>query len=257
MSGALDSFRLDGQLAVVTGASRGIGAAIALGLAEAGADIVGVARTMDADGGELGAAVRRLGRRFTGIGADLATRDGVRGAVDELEAIDRPVDVLVNNAGIIERAPAIEHDDEQWDRVIAVNLTAPFLLARSVGSRMVARGQGRIVFLASMMSYLGGRDVVSYAASKTGVMGLVRALANEWAEHGVGVNAIAPGFVETEITVGRFGDPGRVAQFLPRLPIGRTAQPTDVVGAVLLLASPAGAYLHGVTIPVDGGWLVR
>ncbi|MDO7880675.1 SDR family oxidoreductase [Salinibacterium soli] len=247
-------FDLTGSLAVVTGASRGIGAGIALGLAEAGADVVGVARgSQDA----TAAAVREAGRDYTALAADLSSPDGVRGLVASLDALDRPIDILVNNAGIAERNPAEHHTDEQWAAVLDVNLTAPFVLARELGARMLDRGSGRIVFLGSMMTWQGGRDVVSYTASKSAVAGLVHALANEWAGRGVGVNAIAPGYIETELTSATHGDPARRAAFEARIPAGRWGSAADVAGAVVFLASPAAAYVHGVVLPVDGGWLVR
>ncbi len=253
--GILDDFRLDDRVAVVTGASRGIGAAIAVALAEAGADLVGISRR--AGDGATADAVRALGRSYTSVAADLATREGITAAVAAIDRLGEAVDILVNNAGIAERNPAEDHTDEQWDAVLAVDLTAPFLLAREIGTRMLARGRGRIVFLSSMNAFQGGRNVVGYAAAKAGVGGLVRALANEWADRGVGVNAIAPGYVETELTLGRDGDPERVAALTPRMPAGRWATPRDLAGAAVFLSSDAAAYIHGVTLPVDGGWLVR
>ncbi|MGX5682822.1 SDR family oxidoreductase [Schumannella luteola] len=247
-------FDLTGSLAVVTGASRGIGAGIALGLAQAGADVVGIARgSQDA----TAAAVHEVGREYTALAADLSTPRGVQELVASLDALDRPVDILVNNAGIAERTPAERHTDEQWATVLDVNLTAPFVLARELGARMLDRGSGRIVFLASMMTWQGGRDVVSYTASKSAIAGVVHALANEWAGRGVGVNAVAPGYIETELTSGTHGDPERRAAFQARIPAGRWGSPEDIAGAVVYLASPAAAYVHGVVLPVDGGWLVR
>lgn len=255
--GIIDEFRLTGRLALVTGASRGIGSAVAVGLAEAGADVIGVSRSMPDDGGTTGSAVEALGREFHPLAADLGTREGVAAVLAGVDAIDRPVDILINNAGIAERNPAETHSDEQWDTVLAVNLSAPFLLAREIGGRMLARGAGRIVFLSSMNAYQGGRNVVGYSAAKAGVGGIVRALANEWADRGVGVNAIAPGYVETELTLGTAGDPERIASLVPRIPAGRWARPRDLVGAAVFLSSDASSYIHGVTLPVDGGWLVR
>ena len=255
--GILDDFRLDGRLAVVTGASRGIGAAIAIALAEAGADVVGISRGMLPDGGETGAAVRATGREFTGIAADLADVDGIAAALAAIADLGRPVDILINNAGIAERTPAEDHTDAQWASVISVNLTAPFALARELGRGMLQRGSGRIVFIASMTSFQGGVNVVSYTAAKSAVVGVVHALANEWAGRGVGVNAIAPGYIETELTLGASNDPGRVAAQTPRIPMGRWGRPSDIAGAAVFLASDAAAYVHGVTLPVDGGWLVR
>lgn len=253
----IDAFRLDGRLAVVTGASRGIGAAIAVGLAEAGADVVGISRSMPVDGAETGEAVRAAGRRFYGVAVDLAQRDGFRTVPAAIAVTGRDVDILVNNAGIAQRAPVEDHSDEQWDDVVAVNLSAPFRLTREIGRGMLERGRGRVIMLASRSSYQSGTDVVSYTATKTGIVGLTRALANEWAGRGVGVNAIAPGYVETELTLGEDGDPQRVADLLPRIPAGRWAQPEDIAGAAVFLASDAADYVHGAVIPVDGGWLAR
>ena len=255
--GILDDFRLDGRLAVVTGASRGIGAAIAIALAEAGADVVGIARRMPQHGDETGAAVRAAGRQFTGVAADLADDAGIAAALASIADLGRPVDILINNAGIAERSRAEDHTDAQWASVLAVNLTAPFALARELGRGMLERGRGRIVFIASMTTFQGGTNVVSYTAAKSAVAGVVHALANEWAGRGVGVNAIAPGYIETELTMGRDGNPERVAAQLPRIPFGRWGRPDDIAGAAVFLSSDASAYVHGVVIPVDGGWLVR
>ena len=250
----LDSFRLDGRLAVVTGASRGIGAGLAVALAEAGADVVGLARGPQ---DEVAAAVAVTGRSFTALEVDLASLDAVHDVVTRLDALGRPVDILVNNAGLAERNPAESHTDAQWERVLAVDLTAPFALARELGARMLDRGSGKIVFLASMMSFQGGRNVVSYTAAKSGVAGVVHALGNEWADRGVQVNAIAPGYIETELTSGSHGDPDRRAAFQDRIPAGRWGTPADLAGAVVFLASPASDYVTGAVLPVDGGWLVR
>jgi 2-deoxy-D-gluconate 3-dehydrogenase len=241
----------------VTGASRGIGAAIAVALAEAGADVVGISRGMREHGEETGEAVRAAGRRFTGVAADLGDPAAIATALEAISALERPVDILINNAGIAERSPAEAHTDEQWASVLSVNLTAPFALAREIGRGMLQRGSGRIVFIASMTSFQGGVNVVSYTAAKSAVVGVVHALANEWAGRGVGVNAIAPGYIETELTMGRTGDPERIAAQTPRIPAGRWGRPDDIAGAAVFLASDAAEYVHGVTLPVDGGWLVR
>lgn len=233
------SFDLSGRTALVTGATRGIGAGIAAALAAAGAEVIGAARS------------------GTDIDADLSTHDGVKGLVAELDRRGRHVDILINNAGIAERAPAELHRDEQWDQVLAVNLTAPFQLARELGSRMLERGGGKIVFLASMMSWQGGRNVVGYSASKSGVVGVVHALANEWADRGVNVNAIAPGYITTALTSATHEDPDRSEAFRQRIPAGRWGTAEDVGGAAVFLCSSAADYVHGVVLPVDGGWLVR
>lgn len=250
-------FDLHGRVAVVSGANRGIGAGIAVALAEAGADIIGVSRSIAGDGGPVGDAVRALGREFRALRCDLGQPVGVADLVADLDADGRPVDILINNAGLAQRAPAEEHTDAKWDEVVAVDLSAPFQLARELGSRMLTRGHGKIVFIASMNSYQGGRNVVSYTAAKSGVVGVVHALANEWAERGVNVNAIAPGYIETDLTSGSHGDSERRLGFEARIPAGRWGRPDDLGGAAVFLSSPASDYVHGAVLPVDGGWLVR
>jgi 2-dehydro-3-deoxy-D-gluconate 5-dehydrogenase len=250
-------FSLTGKLAVVTGARRGIGLAIADALAGAGADVVGVSAHLERDGGAARARVEAHGRRFWPMAADLADRDAVRTLIARLEALDRPVDILVNNAGTIVRAPATEHSDEAWDRVLEVNLTAPFLLARAVGAGMVARGRGKIVFTASLLSFQGGIKVPGYAASKHGLVGITKALANEWAGAGVNVNAVAPGYIATDNTRALRDDPVRNGSILERIPAGRWGLAEDLAGAVVFLVSPASDYVHGAVLPVDGGWLGR
>jgi 2-deoxy-D-gluconate 3-dehydrogenase len=247
-------FDLTGSTALVTGASRGIGAGIALALAAAGADIIGTSRSSSLDA--TADAVRELGREFTPLAADLTTTAGVHELVAKVDDL-APVEILVNNAGLANRNPAEVHTDQQWDEVISVNLSAPFTLARELGSRMLERESGRIIFLASMNSFQGGRNVVSYTASKSGVTGIVHALANEWADRGVTVNAIAPGYIETDLTSGSHGDAARRRAFQERIPVGRWGTPADLGGAAVFLASPAAAYVNGAVLPVDGGWLVR
>jgi 2-dehydro-3-deoxy-D-gluconate 5-dehydrogenase len=250
-------FSLDGKLAVVTGARRGIGLAMADALAAAGADTVAVSAALERTGGAARERVEAHGRRFWGMRADLADRDAVRALIGRLDQLDRPVDILVNNAGTIFRAPATEHPDEAWDRVLEVNLTAPFLLAREIGGRMVARGRGKIVFTASLLSFQGGITVPGYAASKHGLVGITKALANEWARAGVNVNAVAPGYIATDNTRALRDDPVRSGAILERIPAGRWGRPEDLAGAVVFLASPASDYVHGTVLAVDGGWLGR
>jgi 2-deoxy-D-gluconate 3-dehydrogenase len=247
-------FDLTGSTALVTGASRGIGAGIAVALAAAGADIIGTSRTgsLDATADE----VRLCGRKFISLTADLTSTAGVHELVAQVDALGA-VHILVNNAGLANRNPAEDHTDEQWDEVISVNLSAPFTLAREFGRRMLERGSGRIIFLASMNSFQGGRNVVSYTASKSGITGVVHALANEWADRGVTVNAIAPGYIETDLTSASHGDAARRRVFEERIPAGRWGTPADLGGAAVFLASPAASYVNGAVIPVDGGWLVR
>ena len=250
-------FSLAGRLAVVTGARRGIGLAMAGALAAAGADVVGVSTAVESDGGAARARVEACGRRFWAMAADLSDRDAVRALIARLDSLDRPIDILVNNAGTIVRAPAAEHPDDAWDRVLEVNLTAPFLLARALGAGMVARGRGKIVFTASLLSFQGGINVPGYTASKHGLAGITKALANEWAPAGVNVNAVAPGYIATDNTRALRDDRARSQAILDRIPAGRWGRPEDLAGAVVFLASPASDYVNGAVLPVDGGWLAR
>jgi 2-dehydro-3-deoxy-D-gluconate 5-dehydrogenase len=253
----MNPFDLTGRLAVVTGARRGIGRAIARGLAEAGADIIGVSAHLESDGGEVGKDVAAAGRSFEAITADLADRDAVRALGDRLAGRDRPVDILVNNAGTIRRTPAAEHSDADFDLVVQVNLNAQFVLARALGAAMLRRGAGKIIFTASLLSFQGGINVPGYTAAKHGVAGLTKALANEWAPHGVNVNAIAPGYIATDNTQALRDDPDRSAAILDRIPAGRWGTPEDIAAAAVFLASDAAAYVNGTVLAVDGGWLGR
>jgi 2-deoxy-D-gluconate 3-dehydrogenase len=250
-------FDLSGQLAVVTGARRGIGLAFAEALAGAGADVVGVSRSLEPEGSEVQRRVEALGRELIPLRADLADREQVLALAGRLGELARPVDILVCNAGTIRRAPAAEHGDDAWDEVLAVNLHAPFLLARELGARMLERGRGKIVFTASVLSFQGGINVPGYVASKHAIAGITRALANEWAGKGVNVNAIAPGYIATDNTQALQDDPERSAALLARIPAGRWGRPEDLAGAVVFLASSAADYVHGEVLAVDGGWLAR
>jgi 2-deoxy-D-gluconate 3-dehydrogenase len=252
-----DLFSLDGRLAVVTGARRGIGLAIADALATAGADVIAVSAGQEAGGGAVRDRVEAHGRRFRAFTVDLGDRAAVSDLVDRLGALDRPVDILVNNAGTIHRTPALDHPDGAWDRVLEVNLTAPFLLARALGAGMADRGRGKVIFTASLLSFQGGITVPGYTASKHGVAGLVKALANEWAPHGVNVNGIAPGYIATDNTQALRDDPERYSAILERIPAGRWGRPEDLAGAAVFLASSASDYVHGTIVTVDGGWLAR
>ena len=253
----LAAFDLTGKTAVVTGASRGIGFAIATGLAGAGADIIGVSTAMPAAGSDIQLAVERLGRTFTGMSANFAERDEVRDLAERLVALERPVDILVNNAGTIARAPAAEHSDDDWDRVLQVNLSSQFVLSREVGKSMLERGSGKIIFTASLLSFQGGVTVPGYTAAKSGIAGLTKALANEWAAHGVNVNAIAPGYISTDNTAALRANPERNAGILARIPAARWGDASDITGAAIFLASAASDYVHGTVLAVDGGWLGR
>ena len=249
-------FDLSGRTALVTGCRRGIGKAAAVALAAAGADVVGVSASLG-EGSEVAAAVEAHGRSFAGYRCDLGNRVEVRELVEAVRRDHERIDILINNAGTIGRVPAADHSDELWDQVLEVNLTAQFILARELGRDMVARRSGKIVFVASLLSFQGGITVPSYTASKSGVAGLTKALANEWAPHGVNVNAVAPGYVRTDNTQALRDDPVRFEQILGRIPAGRWAEPEDIAGALVFLCSRAADYVHGVVLPVDGGWLGR
>jgi 2-deoxy-D-gluconate 3-dehydrogenase len=251
----LDRFRLDGRTAIVTGASRGLGRAIAEALAEAGADVALVARS---EGSEARERIEALGRRCTTIRADLADRGAVATIVDRTLAELGGIDILVNNAGIIRRAPLVEFTEKDWDDVMDVNLRSLFFLSQAAARVMIERGRGgRIVNVASLLSFQGGIRVPSYTASKSAVLGLTRLLANELAPHGINVNAIAPGYMVTENTRALREDPARNQAILDRIPAGRWGDPEDVQGAAVFLASEASRYMHGHTLAVDGGWLAR
>ena len=252
----LDLFKLDGKVALVTGAGQGLGQGMALALAEAGADIVGLDRGASEATGE---AVRALGRNYKQVICDLRAA-----SVDELNQIVSQVvnemghlDILVNNAGIIRRAPALEFTEADWDDVLHINLKAAFFFSQSAARVMVLQGSGKIINIASMLSFQGGIIVPSYTAAKSGIAGITRALANEWAKSGVNVNAIAPGYMATDNTAALRANPDRAPAILDRIPAGRWGTPDDLKGTVVFLASSASDYLNGAIIPVDGGWLTR
>ena len=247
-------FDLTGQLAVVTGASRGIGFAMAEALAKAGADIIGVSTNL-APGSDIEEAVRATGRSFEALSCDFSDEDSVTALSAELST--RPIDVLVNNAGTIKRAPAVEHPLEWWDEVLRVDLTSQFVLTQAVAAGMLKRGHGKVIFTASLLSFQGGVNVPGYAAAKSGIAGLTRALANEWTKDGVTVNAIAPGYIATDNTQALQDDPDRSRSILERIPAGRWGRASDLGGATVFLASSASDYVSGVVLPVDGGWLGR
>ena len=250
-------FSLEGKTALVTGCRRGIGAAIAEGLAHAGADIIGVSASLEPSGSAVEAAVVARGRKFTGHACDFSDRAGLRRFIARLESDAPPIDILINNAGIVLREPAATHPDEYWDKVIQVNLNAQFVLSREIGRGMLERGSGKIVFIASLMTFQGGINIPSYAAAKGAIGQLTKALANEWAGRGVNVNALAPGYVTTDNTAALRADENRNRAILERIPAGRWADPADMVGAAIFLSSAASAYVHGTILPVDGGWLGR
>lgn len=250
-------FDLTGRLALVTGVRRGIGLSIAEALAACGADVVGVSRNLEPDGGAAGERIAAHGRQFHAVPCDLGDRGAVENLLTRVAELQRPVDILVNNAGTIWREPATAHALEQWDRVLEVNLTSQFLLAQALGAQMASRGNGKIIFTASMLSFQGGINVASYTASKHGIAGLTKALANEWAPSGVNVNAIAPGYIATDNTQALREDPVRSQAILDRIPAGRWGSPADIGWTAVFLASPASDYVNGAVLPVDGGWLGR
>lgn len=248
-------FDLTGKVAIVTGANGGIGQGIALALAEAGADIAAVARS---DMSDTATRVAAAGRRFLAIQADLSTTGPIQRIVDETVGWAGQVDILVNNAGIIRRCDSIDFSEDDWDAVMNVNLKSAFFLTQAVARKMLAKGQGgKIINIASMLSFQGGIRVPSYTASKSGLAGLTRLLACEWADKGLNVNAIAPGYFATNNTEQLRADPDRNAAILGRIPAGRWGVPSDCGGAAVFLSSHAADYVHGIVLPVDGGWLAR
>ena len=252
-----NTFDLTGKIALVTGCKRGIGMAMALGLAEAGADIIGVSASLEMSGSDIEKAVTGLGRNFKAYQADFSNRDSLYAFIKQLKADCPRIDILVNNAGTIKRNPAAEHSDEFWDEVLEVNLSSQFILSREIGSAMIAKGSGKIIFTASLLSFQGGINVPGYAASKGGIARLTMALANEWAGKGVNVNAIAPGYISTDNTAALREDSDRSASILGRIPAGRWGEPEDFKGPVVFLASEASNYVHGTILTVDGGWMGR
>jgi 2-deoxy-D-gluconate 3-dehydrogenase len=247
-------FDLSGKVALVTGANVGLGQAIALALAEAGADIASVSRRAAPETAEK---VIALGRRFTGIEADLSSTQPIAAIVEQTISDLGGLDILVNNAGIIRRADSVDFTEADWDAVIDTNLKSAFFLAQAAGRHMIAQGSGKIINVASMLSFQGGIRVPSYTASKSGLAGLTRLLANEWAAQGVNVNAIAPGYMTTDNTTLLREDAKRNAEILGRIPAGRWGDASDIGGAAVFLASRASDYVHGAILPVDGGWLAR
>lgn len=253
----MDRFRLDGRLAVVTGASQGIGQGMALALAEAGADIVNLSRGSKAGGDTTRPLIEGLGRSYRFYPTDLGDRTNVYRSIEAVKTEAGTPDILVNNAGVIRRKPVAEHPDELWDEVIEVNLSSQFIITREFGRDMVERGSGKVIFTASLLSFQGGITVPGYAASKSGVARLVMAFANEWASKGINVNGIAPGYVATDNTQALREDPVRSKAILERIPAGRWGTPEDFGGPCVLLASSASDYMNGSIITIDGGWMGR
>jgi len=255
--GILDKFRLDGKIALVTGCKRGIGKGIATGLAEAGADIIGVSASLETSGSEIEREVKALGREFKAYQCDFSSRENLQFFIAEVKKAYPTIDILVNNAGSILRKPAAEHPDEYWDKIIETNLSAQFVLSREIGKDMIGRGSGKIIFIASLLTFQGGINVPGYAASKGGIGQLTMALSNEWAAKGVNVNAIAPGYIATDNTAALREDAERSAQILQRIPVGRWGTPEDFKGLAVFLASDASNYMNGTITLVDGGWMGR
>lgn len=253
----IDAFRIDGKVALVTGASRGLGQAMAVALAEAGANVIGLDRTEDCN--ETCQQVEALGRRFMTAVCDLreASVPRIKEIVGEAVGEMGRLDILINNAGIIRRAPALEFSETDWDDVLQINLKSAFFLSQAAGKMMAEQGGGKIINVASMLSFQGGILVPSYAAAKSGIAGLTRSLANEWAKYGINVNAIAPGYMATDNTAPIRADANRSQSILDRIPAGRWGEPADLKGVVVFLASAASNYVNGAIIPVDGGWLAR
>ena len=248
-------FDLTGKVAVVTGPNKGLGQAMAIALAGAGADVALVGRSRP---DETQAKIGALGRDTAVIMADLSDDAGVTGVIADAESALGPVDILVNNAGMIRRADALDLSVIDWDEVMDTNLKVPFFLTQAAARSMVANGRGgKIINVASLLSFQGGIRVASYTASKSGLAGITRLLANEWASKGINVNAIVPGYFATDNTKDLYADPIRSAEILTRIPAGRWGEPSDLAGAALFLASSASDYVHGALLPVDGGWLAR
>ncbi|MCF6328097.1 MAG: SDR family oxidoreductase [Devosiaceae bacterium] len=252
-----EKFDLTGKVALVTGCKRGIGRAMAVALGQAGADIIGVSATLEKSGSEIEKEITAFGRKFSAYKCDFSDKKALMDFANEVLSQHPKIDILVNNAGTIKRAPAAEHSDEFWDEVIEVNLSAQFRLTREIGRSMLERGSGKIIFTASLLTFQGGITVPGYAASKGGIGQLTKALANEWAGSGINVNAIAPGYVETDNTQALQDDEKRFNSILERIPADRWGRPEDFMGPVVFLASDASDYVHGTILTVDGGWMGR
>ena len=256
MASGSDLFSLAGKQALVTGCSRGIGRAMAVGLAEAGADIIGVSHSLQ-PGSETEKEVLATGRKFSAYSADLGNREALYQFIEKVKADHPQIDILVNNAGTILRNPAAEHSDEYWDKVLSINLDAQFILTREIGKRMIEQGGGKIVFTCSLLSFQGGINVPGYAASKGALASLVKAFANEWASKGINVNGIAPGYISTDNTEALRQDAQRSKSILDRIPAARWGEPQDFKGPTVFLCSEAASYVQGTILTVDGGWMGR
>ena len=253
----LDDLQLSNKIALVTGCRRGIGKAMAVGLAEAGADIIGVSRNLELNGSQVEEEVKALNKNFHSYTCDFSNREALYTFINQVNADFPVIDILANNAGAILRKPAAEHPDEYWDKIIDINQSAQFILTREIGKYMVERRNGKIIFTASLLTFQGGITVPGYAATKGAVGQLTMAFANEWASKGVNVNAIAPGYITTDNTEALRNDPERSKQILARIPAGRWGTPEDFKGIAVYLSSKASDYVHGSIILVDGGWMGR
>jgi len=253
----LNKFNLNGKTALVTGCKRGIGKAMAIALAEAGANIIGVSATLEKTNSDIEKEVTKLGRKFTAYTCDFSNRKALYNFINIVK-IDFPnIDILINNAGTINRAPITNHTDDLWDHVIEVNQTAQFILTREIGKRMIKKRKGKIVFIASLLTFQGGITVPGYAASKGAIGQITKAFANEWASKGINVNAIAPGYINTDNTKDLRENPNRAKTILSRIPADRWGNPEDFAGPIVFLSSDASNYMHGSTLIVDGGWMGR
>jgi len=252
----LDKFKLDGKIALVTGAAAGLGRAIAVALAEAGADIACHCRKAG-DTDDTISAIEKLGRRAIAVAGDMADKETPKRVVADVLTEFGRIDILINNAGMIRRTPAVDYSGDDWVLVIEVNLSSVFRLSQAVGRHMIEQGSGKIVNIASLLSFQGGITVPAYTASKSGVAGVTKALANEWAKHNININAIAPGYVATNNTAALQADETRNRQILERIPAGRWGNPDDLAGAAVFLSSAASDYLQGHILVVDGGWMAR
>lgn len=250
-------FNLEGKVALVTGCNKGIGKAMAIGLAEAGADVIGVSATIELTGSDVENKITALGRKFKAYQCDFGSRESLKAFIAKVLAENAAIDILVNNAGTILRSPIAEHGDDLWDKVISINLDAPFILTREIGKHMLERGYGKIIFTASLLSFQGGILVPGYAASKGALASLIKAFSNEWASKGININGIAPGYIATDNTEALRNDPERSKAILSRIPANRWGQPEDFKGVTVFLASSASDYMNGSIVTVDGGWMGR
>lgn len=249
-------YDLSGKTALITGASRGIGQAVAVAMARCGADIICVSNHFP-ENSEAEKVAQQCGRHFGKYSVDFSARESVYNFLREIKENEKPVDILINNAGTIIRKPLTEHDDETWNKVLSVNLDTQFILAREIGKEMIERKKGKIIFTCSMLSYQGGINVASYTASKSAIAGIIKAFANEWASKGINVNGIAPGYIATDNTAALQSDAIRSKAILERIPAARWGTPEDLAGAYVFLASAAADYINGTILNVDGGWMAR